>query len=106
MSAVCGPYLQTSVEEEVNQTSAVCKKKTVTTVEKQVRSGGERRWVIGRESTVAPGRGDVVASSAYARRRRSAADDGFLTAASDDDNSERRKKMVEARAGEENFRRP
>ncbi|MFS7975408.1 hypothetical protein Hanom_Chr10g00880261 [Helianthus anomalus] len=28
-SAVCGPYLQTSATEEVNQTSAVCKKKTV-----------------------------------------------------------------------------
>ncbi|KAK1437357.1 hypothetical protein QVD17_03148 [Tagetes erecta] len=29
MSAVCGPHLQTSAEEEVDQTSAVCKKKTV-----------------------------------------------------------------------------
>ncbi|KAL4563166.1 hypothetical protein LXL04_027201 [Taraxacum kok-saghyz] len=28
-SAVCGPYLQISAEEEVDQTSAVCKKKTV-----------------------------------------------------------------------------
>ncbi|MFS7906783.1 hypothetical protein Hanom_Chr01g00063301 [Helianthus anomalus] len=28
-SAFCGPYLQTSVAEEVDQTSAVCKKKTV-----------------------------------------------------------------------------
>ncbi|KAL4586700.1 hypothetical protein LXL04_011342 [Taraxacum kok-saghyz] len=27
-SVVCGPYLQTSAEEEVDQTSAVCKKKT------------------------------------------------------------------------------
>ncbi|KAK1436629.1 hypothetical protein QVD17_02411 [Tagetes erecta] len=29
MSAVCGSYLQTSAEEEVDQTSAVCKKKSV-----------------------------------------------------------------------------
>ncbi|MFS7948295.1 hypothetical protein Hanom_Chr06g00558261 [Helianthus anomalus] len=29
MSAVCEPHLQTSVAEEVDQTSAVCKKKTV-----------------------------------------------------------------------------
>ncbi|MFS7905495.1 hypothetical protein Hanom_Chr01g00048391 [Helianthus anomalus] len=29
MSAVCGPHLQTSVAEEVDQTSAVCRKKTV-----------------------------------------------------------------------------
>ncbi|MFS7980985.1 hypothetical protein Hanom_Chr10g00945611 [Helianthus anomalus] len=29
MSAVCGPHLQTSAAEEVDQTSAVCKKKTV-----------------------------------------------------------------------------
>ncbi|KAF5801117.1 hypothetical protein HanXRQr2_Chr06g0244401 [Helianthus annuus] len=28
-SAVCGPHLQTSAAEEVDQTSAVCKKKTV-----------------------------------------------------------------------------
>ncbi|MFS7899139.1 hypothetical protein Hanom_Chr10g00890411 [Helianthus anomalus] len=28
-SAVCGPHLQTSVVEEVVQTSAVCEKKTV-----------------------------------------------------------------------------
>ncbi|MFS7988661.1 hypothetical protein Hanom_Chr11g01037521 [Helianthus anomalus] len=28
-STVCGPHLQTSVEEEVNQTSTVCKKKVV-----------------------------------------------------------------------------
>ncbi|MFS7985925.1 hypothetical protein Hanom_Chr11g01004381 [Helianthus anomalus] len=28
-SAVYGPHLQTSVAEEVDQTSAVCKKKTV-----------------------------------------------------------------------------
>ncbi|MFS7896837.1 hypothetical protein Hanom_Chr00s005946g01731461 [Helianthus anomalus] len=29
MSIVCGPHLQTSVEEELDQTSAVCKKKVV-----------------------------------------------------------------------------
>ncbi|MFS7991923.1 hypothetical protein Hanom_Chr12g01076321 [Helianthus anomalus] len=29
MSAVCALHLQTSVAEEVDQTSAVCKKKTV-----------------------------------------------------------------------------
>ncbi|MFS7896782.1 hypothetical protein Hanom_Chr00s005806g01730681 [Helianthus anomalus] len=29
MFAVCGPHLQTSVAEEVDQTSAVCNKKTV-----------------------------------------------------------------------------
>ncbi|MFS7907671.1 hypothetical protein Hanom_Chr01g00074061 [Helianthus anomalus] len=29
MYAVCGPHLQTYVEEEVDQTSAVCKKKSV-----------------------------------------------------------------------------
>ncbi|MFS7995897.1 hypothetical protein Hanom_Chr12g01123451 [Helianthus anomalus] len=29
MSAVCGPHLQTSAAEEVDKTSAVCKKKTV-----------------------------------------------------------------------------
>ncbi|MFS7928594.1 hypothetical protein Hanom_Chr04g00322621 [Helianthus anomalus] len=29
MSAVCGPHLQTSVKEEVDQTTEVCKKKTV-----------------------------------------------------------------------------
>ncbi|MFS8011313.1 hypothetical protein Hanom_Chr14g01307571 [Helianthus anomalus] len=29
MSAVCGPHLLTSVEKEVDQTSAVCKKKAV-----------------------------------------------------------------------------
>ncbi|MFS7946026.1 hypothetical protein Hanom_Chr06g00531181 [Helianthus anomalus] len=28
-SVVCGPHLQTSVAEEVNQISAVCRKKTV-----------------------------------------------------------------------------
>ncbi|KAJ0878296.1 hypothetical protein HanRHA438_Chr10g0438111 [Helianthus annuus] len=28
-SAVCGPHLQTSAAEEVDQNSAVCKKKTV-----------------------------------------------------------------------------
>ncbi|MFS7953720.1 hypothetical protein Hanom_Chr07g00621921 [Helianthus anomalus] len=29
MSVVCGPHVQTSVTEEVDQTSAVCKKKTI-----------------------------------------------------------------------------
>ncbi|MFS7924707.1 hypothetical protein Hanom_Chr03g00275851 [Helianthus anomalus] len=29
LSAVCGLHLQTSVEEEVDQTSVICKKKTV-----------------------------------------------------------------------------
>ncbi|MFS7981850.1 hypothetical protein Hanom_Chr10g00955851 [Helianthus anomalus] len=29
MSVVCGPHLQTSVEEEVDQTSVVCKKKAI-----------------------------------------------------------------------------
>ncbi|MFS7923373.1 hypothetical protein Hanom_Chr03g00259971 [Helianthus anomalus] len=28
-SAVCGPHLQTSAAEELDQTSAVCKEKTV-----------------------------------------------------------------------------
>ncbi|MFS7986014.1 hypothetical protein Hanom_Chr11g01005471 [Helianthus anomalus] len=28
-STVCGPHLQTSAAEEVDQTSTVCKKKTV-----------------------------------------------------------------------------
>ncbi|MFS7950174.1 hypothetical protein Hanom_Chr07g00580251 [Helianthus anomalus] len=28
-SSICGPHLQTSVTEEVDQTSAVCREKTV-----------------------------------------------------------------------------
>ncbi|MFS7967280.1 hypothetical protein Hanom_Chr09g00783931 [Helianthus anomalus] len=56
--AVCGPHLQTSVEEDVDQTSAVCKKKlfvfNVCRLLKQtgggvrtvvVVGGGRGRWV-------------------------------------------------------------
>ncbi|KAK1425148.1 hypothetical protein QVD17_20493 [Tagetes erecta] len=52
MSSVCGSHLQTSVEEEVDQTSAVCKKKTMD-------DGLERKLIRHGQEDVADNEGDL-----------------------------------------------